>query len=77
MESKIKNNIKNEDDNIKMPSSVEEPTGISCYGCGICPIIGIWYKCIICNDFDYCEKYEEEKGYVHEHHLYKLRFKIN
>lgn len=77
MESKIKNNIENEEDNIKTPSSVEEHTGISCNGCGICPIKGIRYKCIICDDFDYCEKCEEEKGYVHEHPLYKLRFKIN
>ena len=77
MESKIKNNIENEDDNIKTPSSVEEHTGISCNGCGICPIIGIRYKCITCNDFDYCEKCEEEKGYIHKHPLYKLRFKIN
>ena len=77
MESKIKNNFENEEDNIKTPSSVEEHTGISCNGCGMCPIYGIRYKCIICSDFDYCEKCEEEKGYVHEHPLYKLRFKIN
>ena len=77
MESKIKNNFENEEDNIKMPSSVEEHTGIPCNGCGMCPIYGIRYKCIICSDFDYCEKCEEEKGYVHEHPLYKLRFKIN
>ena len=77
MESKIKNNIENEEDNIKIPSSVEEHTGISCNGCGECPIKGIRYKCISCSDFDYCEKCEEEKGYVHEHPLYKLRFKIN
>ena len=77
MESKIKNNIEKEEDNIRTPSSVEEHTGISCNGCGICPIYGIRYKCIICSDFDYCEKCEEEKGYVHDHPLYKLRFKIN
>ena len=72
MQSKL-NNI----EEIKTPSSVEIHTGISCSGCGACPIIGIRYKCILCDDFDYCEKCEDEKGNIHEHPLYKLRYKIN
>ena len=78
MESKIKI-LENEeiDDSIEIPLSVEYHTGVAGSGSGNCPIIGIRYKCIICDDFDYCEKCEKEKGYVHEHPLYKLRFKIN
>lgn len=76
MESKL--NIKKEEEgNIKTPNSVEEHTGISCSSCGKFPIVGIRYKCIYCNDFDYCEKCEEDKGYIHEHPFYELRYKIN
>ena len=75
MESTLKNN--EIEDDIKTPSSVENHNGICCSGCGECPIVGIRYKCVYCSDFDYCEKCEEEKGYVHSHPLYKLRFKIN
>ena len=74
MESTLKNN--EIEDDIKNLSSVENHYGISCSGCGECPIIGIRYKCVYCSDFDYCEKCEEEKGYVHMHPFYKLRFKI-
>ena len=78
MESKIRNiDDEEEDDNIQTPSSVETHNGISCSGCGMCPIVGIRYKCVFCNHFDYCEKCEKEKGYIHDHPLYKLRFKIN
>ena len=78
MESKIRNeDDEEEDDNIQTPSSVETHNGISCSGCGTCPIVGIRYKCVYCNHFDYCEKCEEEKGHIHPHPLYKLRFKIN
>ena len=78
MESKI-NNIQNggEEDNIEVPDSVEEHAGISCSGCGICPIYGIRYRCVYCSGFDYCEKCEKEKGYIHGHPLYKLLFRIN
>ncbi len=75
MESTLKNN--EIEDEVKSPSYVESHTGISCSGCGKCPIVGIRYKCVLCPDFDYCEECEEEKGYVHMHPLYKLRFKIN
>ena len=74
MESKIK--LEN-DDGIETPLSVEAHSGVVCSGCGICPIVGIRYKCIYCDHFDYCENCEKEKGYVHAHPLYKLRFKIN
>ncbi len=45
---------------------------IKCDGCGICPIIGIRYKCNICPDFNFCEKCEYEKGEEHNHPFIKL-----
>lgn len=33
--------------------------GIECDGCGVCPIVGIRYKCSVRKDFDYCAKCEE------------------
>ena len=45
---------------------------IKCDGCGICPIIGIRYKCNICPDFNFCEKCEYEKGEEHHHPFIKL-----
>ena len=76
-ESKIKN-LENEEleDEIETPLSVENHTGYVCDGCSN-SIVGIRYKCVICPDFDYCEKCEEKKGFVHGHPFYQLRFKIN
>ena len=77
MESKIKNSENEElEDDIETPLSVENHTGYVCDGCNN-SIIGIRYKCVICPDFDYCEKCEEKNGIVHDHPFYQLRFKIN
>ena len=74
MESKLKIN---QEEDIEVPSSVEKHNGCVCNGCGEFPIEGVRYKCIECGDFDFCEKCYEEKGYIHEHPFYKLRFVIN
>ena len=46
--------------------------GIKCDGCGKFPIIGCRYKCVICNDFDFCEECEKEKGEEHNHPFMKI-----
>ena len=76
-DSKIKireNDI--EKDYIETPSSVETHKGIVCSSCGN-QIVGVRYRCVYCDSFDYCEKCEEEKAYIHGHPFYKLRFVIN
>ena len=44
---------------------------IICDGCNI-PITGIRYKCVICKDFDYCEKCEDIYKIEHGHPLLKI-----
>ena len=75
MESKLKLDGNN-DNYIETPCSVEIHNGTACNGCGDFPIIGVRYKCVECNDFDFCEKCYEEKKYIHKHPFYKLRFSI-
>ena len=43
---------------------------MACDGCGVSPIIGVRYKCCVCNNFDYCEVCEERLG--HEHPFIKI-----
>jgi len=45
----------------------------SCNGCKIDPIKGIRYNCSVCEDFDFCEKCEEENGERHGHPFIKYR----
>ena len=74
-ESKLK--IENEEkDDVKTPISVEIHKNITCSGCGK-EIVGVRYLCVYCSDFDYCEECEKNKGYIHKHPFYKLRYKIN
>jgi len=44
---------------------------VSCDGCGISPIVGFRYKCIVCHNFDFCEKCEGEGK--HPHAFIKIR----
>lgn len=46
---------------------------ISCNGCKVFPIVGIRYKCVRCEDFDFCEKCEEANWKEHKHPMTKLR----
>ena len=44
-----------------------------CDGCDVDPIVGIRYKCTVCEDFDYCEKCEKTLGPKHGHPLLKIK----
>lgn len=44
---------------------------VTCDGCGVAPIVGFRYKCIICNDFDFCDKCESAGN--HPHAFIKIR----
>ena len=46
--------------------------GVRCDGCNVYPIKGIRYKCIVCDNFDFCEKCEADKGMEHGHPLLKI-----
>ena len=45
--------------------------GIKCNNCGMFPIIGIRYKCIECDNYNFCEKCEKTRN--HPHLFYKIR----
>ena len=52
---------------------------VSCDGCGMGPIVGVRYKCSICDNFDYCENCEELYKNEHNHpfiKVYKPNMKI-
>jgi len=53
--------------------SVEQPIHrrVTCDGCGINPIVGVCYKCSVCEDFDYCAKCEQIVE--HPHPFLKLK----
>lgn len=53
-----------------------EHKGIVCDGCGESQIRGMRYKCTICTNFNYCYKCEEEKGDIHKHPFFKIRYPI-
>lgn len=47
---------------------------VTCDGCGAHPIVGVRYKCSVCDDFDYCE--ECEMKYCERQHCHPF-IKIN
>lgn len=44
---------------------------VSCDGCGVSPIVGFRYKCIVCHNFDFCDRCEGEGK--HPHAFIKIR----
>jgi len=59
----------------KKKLSEDVPTHIHqrviCDGCQAAPIVGIRYKCSVCEDFDYCEKCEQ--NIEHPHPFLKIK----
>ncbi len=51
-------------------SDLNTHTTVACDGCGVSPVIGVRYKCVVCKNFDYCEICEERLG--HEHPFIKI-----
>jgi hypothetical protein len=47
--------------------------GITCDGCSVSPIVGVRYKCTVCQDFDLCEKCEESGKHPIDHVLIKMK----
>ena len=48
-------------------------SGIKCKGCGMKPIVGCRFKCLLCDNFDYCEKCEKKLAEKHGHPLLKIK----
>jgi len=47
--------------------------GFICDGCNQGPIIGHRFKCVVCEDFDYCSTCEDELHMTHPHPMLKIR----
>ena len=45
---------------------------VKCDGCGMLTIVGVRYKCAVCEVFDYCENCEEAYSSTHQHPFIKI-----
>ena len=50
---------------------------IICEGCAMIPIVGIRYKCKVCNNFNYCENCYNKNPANHTHEFEKIEKPIN
>ena len=71
----MKSNIGKKEDNLKISFCDTIHNGIKCMNCFQKPIIGYRYKCSKCEDYNLCEKCEEENSNkeFHKHDFIKLR----
>jgi len=67
----ITKNLKNEEKFYQAEKNLSEHKEVACDGCGATPIIGVRYKCSVCDDFDYCE--ECEHNIEHPHPFLKIK----
>jgi len=49
----------------ELKGAITEHKHVACDGCGMSPLIGIRYKCSVCENFDYCEICEERLNHAH------------
>ena len=70
-ENQEKNNNKTNKTNETNEHSIHG--NVKCNGCNVFPIVGIRYKCVKCDNFDYCEKCKEKNWEEHKHPMTKLR----
>ena len=80
-ESQINLNNFSEGNNISIDhkkniNSKEKHPDIICSKCKMNPIEGNRYCCVFCNNINFCEKCEEENGFIHGHPLYKFKLRI-
>ncbi len=54
-----------------IPKTIHER--VNCDGCNQSPIIGVRYKCTVCDDFDFCEICEEKFADSHQHPFLKIK----
>jgi len=47
--------------------------GVTCDGCGKCPIKGIRYKCVHCDEYNFCENCEGKVEHFPHHLFLKIR----
>jgi len=59
----------------KRPEIVEHE-GVKCDGCGVYPITGDRFKCMVCPQYDMCQKCEEKRLHEMNHPLVKLRVEL-
>ena len=50
---------------------IVEHSGVTCDGCNMRPIVGARYKCVKCDDYDLCQKCEDDN--LHPHNMIKIK----
>jgi len=69
-DEEIRNTVSNLLGQYKGP---EVHIGVQCDGCDMFPIVGTRYKCMVCFDYDLCEKCEAAGVHEPEHPMLKVR----
>jgi len=60
----------------KLPE-LQQHDGVKCDGCGMYPIEGPRFKCLVCPNFDLCRACEEKGLHPMAHPLAKMRVELN
>jgi len=58
---------------LKEPGRRDIHHGVTCDGCGMKPIEGVRFKCLVCPNFDLCSSCEEKNQHPSDHTLLKLK----